>query len=111
MYIIIASCADCKKVITNKKVSPDGKHIAIAYWQDCGAIANGQPQISILTLQDTSLETYGNIVKDDYSVWIDRWSGPDTLILKLEYSKYNMDFREEKFNGITIVFQNGKPPN
>ena len=104
LFFLIVSCAgNCIIKITTKQVSPDGKHLAIKHWQDCGAIANGQPQISILTLPDTLPEMYGNVVKDCYGIWIEKWLSNDTLLLKVTPGT-KLNYTRNEFNGITILY-------
>jgi hypothetical protein len=106
-YFLIVSCAEnCKYETVRKEVSPDGKYIAVSYWKDCGAVAKGRPQVSIITLPATNLPDKGNIVIDGLGIYVDKWTAPDTLILTGPIPDYKPKYAVSKFGNINIIYRN-----
>ena len=106
LNLLIVSCAgNCKYETLRREVSPDRKYIAVSYSKDCGAVAMGRPQVSILTLPDTSLPDKGNIVVDGLGIYVDKWIAPDTLILSGPTHDYKPGLAISKFGNINIVYR------
>lgn len=96
---------DCKKNKLDDIISPDGLHRFVFYFKDCGAIANGPMQTSLLNASDVELPDEGNLLKNSLGIFFKEWRSNDTLVMRLNTSEPKTKFAASNVNGVTIIYE------
>jgi hypothetical protein len=114
--MICSGCSDaCKNTAASRRVSPDGKHVALLFQRDCGATTGFSTQISVLDAGDNPAGSGNTFIADDDhgaarvgswdGSWAEtKWLSADRLLVR--YAAKSRLFKQNKrVSDVNIIYQ------